>query len=113
MVARLEIELGNCAFLADDGVEALIRPDRRAFPRNARKPQHQRVKRLAFLAERRLDPGNLPPERLRFLPARRPFGGVGALEALADPVDPPAEPLDLAFHSAQYGRPAWRERVSH
>ena len=41
MVERLEGEGGRRAFLADDGVEALVGPDRRAFPGDAGQLQHQ------------------------------------------------------------------------
>ena len=49
MVERLEVELRRLADGADDGVEALVGPDRRALVGNAGKPQHQRFQ-LRFLA---------------------------------------------------------------
>ena len=103
MVERLEVELRRLAFGADDGVEALVRPDRRAFVGNAGKLQHQRLQRRVLAGElafqrRRARAGFLRlPAELGLLLRRR------ILEPGADRVALGAQRLDLGLQRAHFG----------
>ena len=103
MVERLEVELGQLALGADDLVEALVRPDRRALVGNAGQLHHQRLQlgvlapKLAFQL-RRPRAGFLGlAAKLRLLFRRR------ILELRADRVALGPQPVDLGLCRTDFG----------
>ena len=94
-------KLGGLAFAADDGVEGLVRADRRAFPGNVGHAQQQRVERRLLLGEAGFEPPkSRAPIALACCAERRPLLGRRALEAVADLVALPAQLVDPRLHLA-------------
>ena len=100
MIERREIEIRNRALGPHHRIEALVRPDRRALPRDVRHAKQQRVERRLLLAEIALDPGNLRADRLGLGAERRPLFGRGALEAVGDRVALGAKAVDPRLERA-------------
>ena len=100
MVERLEVELRRLADGADDRVEALVGPDRRAFVGNAGKPQHQRLELLFLAGELAFDRRRPRAGFLRLARRARLSPRARVLELGADGVALGAQLVDLGLAGA-------------
>src|SRR5215207_7135963 len=102
MVEGVEVECRSRAFLPDDRVEALVRPDGRAVPRNVRYAHQQRLQCAFLIAELGL---KLARSRSGFLRLAAKLGAFlwgRALEAGADGVALGKKRFDLGLEAAHF-----------